>query len=529
MARLVGLSFVAAFVVTLFLLGSAGLARAQSSEGFRIDRFRPPPTGEDGLGVQYARTLGHLVPSAGLVLDYAHAPLVARTTFGERGEIAGNRILAHVTGALGVLDFLEFHVRVPVAFTASDAPIVGGISFAAPDVVALGDGALGGSVSLFSEGRRGFSLGLGVEGLIPWGTSTSYASDTEFSARGQLLATYSIPQLTVSFMAGGLYRPERTISVAHSGSELEYAASFLVPATPDFDVLLEVVGAVNLTEGQSHPAPLEAMLGARYRVGSGLAIEAGVGAGFSQAPGVPDVRAILGVRWTQPPAPIGDTDGDGMRDDVDACPTLAEDVDGWDDGDGCPDPDDDMDGWMDEDDACPRAAEDRDGYADTDGCPDPDDDQDGLTDEDDRCPRAPGLDFQHGCPQLVTVTPDRITLIWPIEFTEGSAVLPASAGGALGEIAATLAVDDNLSRWRIGVRAVPGRRGDDGMALAMARAQSIMAALMGREVAPNRLEAVALPASAPDAIELTNQGPTVHHAPPPPRPAAPEAPPQVRP
>lgn len=518
-----------ALASVLALLSLSSAARAQPSEGFRIDRMRPPPTSEDGLGVQYARTLGHLVPSAGLVLDYAHAPLIATTTAGERGEIASNRILAHVTGAIGLLDFLELHVRVPVVFTAGDAPIVGGRSFAAPDVVAIGDGALGGSVSFFSEGRRGFSLGLGVEALLPWGTSTSYASDTEFSARGQLLATYSLPQLTISLMVGGLYRPERQIVVARSGSELEYAASILVPASPDFDVLVEAVGAVGLADAQAHSTPFETMLGARGRVGSGVAIEAGVGIGLSQAPGVPDVRAILGVRWTTPPPPIGDTDGDGFRDDVDACPTLAEDRDGWDDTDGCIDPDDDADGWMDEDDVCPREPEDRDGYADTDGCPDPDDDGDGLLDADDRCPRAPGLDFQHGCPQLVTVTAERITFVWPIEFAEGLAALPVSAGGALEEIARTMAVDDGLSRWRVAVRAVPASRRDDGTALALARAQSIVAGLVAHEVAASRLEAVMLPAGPGDAVELTNLGATVHHAPPPPRPAAPEAPPPVAP
>lgn len=503
------------------------VGEAQSTEGFRIDRLRPPPTAEDGLGMQYARTLGHLVPGVGLVLDYAHAPLVARTTEGERGEIVSNRFLAHVVGALGVLDFLELHVRVPVAFTASDAPTVGGLAFAAPDVVALGDGALGGSVSFFSEGRRGFSIGLGVEALIPWGTSTSYASDTELSARGQLLATYALPAVTISAMVGGLYRPERQISVAHAGSELEYALGVLVPVVPDVDVLLEVLGAVSLPEGQSHPSPFEALLGGRVRAGSGVAIEAAIGMGFSQAPGVPDVRALAGVRWTQPPPPIADTDGDGLLDPDDACPEIAEDRDGWQDGDGCVDPDDDGDGWMDEDDACPREQEDRDGFSDADGCPDPDDDGDGVRDEDDQCPRAPGQEFQHGCPQLITAGSDRITLTWPIEFGEGSDALPVSAGGALDEIARTLAVDETEARWRIAVRAVPASRRDDGTELARARALVIVATLVGMGVDAARLEAATLPAGPGDTIEITSLGPTVHPTSAPPRPAAVEPPPAV--
>src|SRR5207237_1404019 len=43
-----------------------------------------------------------------------------------------------------------------------------------------------------------------------------------------------------------------------------------------------------------------------------------------------------------PPAPA-DSDGDGLTDDADKCPQEAEDKDGFQDDDGCPDPDNDAD------------------------------------------------------------------------------------------------------------------------------------------------------------------------------------------
>ncbi|HVR63911.1 MAG TPA: OmpA family protein [Polyangia bacterium] len=70
-----------------------------------------------------------------------------------------------------------------------------------------------------------------------------------------------------------------------------------------------------------------------------------------------------------PPAPV-DTDGDGITDDKDKCPTEAEDKDGFQDDDGCPDPDNDADGIPDDKDKCPNEAEDKDGFQDDDGCPD---------------------------------------------------------------------------------------------------------------------------------------------------------------
>jgi len=55
-------------------------------------------------------------------------------------------------------------------------------------------------------------------------------------------------------------------------------------------------------------------------------------------------------------------------------------------------------------DKCSGDAEDRDGFQDADGCPDPDNDGDGILDENDRCPnvRASGLD---GCPEDPSVSP----------------------------------------------------------------------------------------------------------------------------
>ena len=70
------------------------------------------------------------------------------------------------------------------------------------------------------------------------------------------------------------------------------------------------------------------------------------------------------------PAEESDVDGDGIVDASDACPCLAEDVDGVDDEDGCPDVDNDGDNIPDICDACPNDPEPYNGTCDEDGCPD---------------------------------------------------------------------------------------------------------------------------------------------------------------
>ena len=123
------------------------------------------------------------------------------------------------------------------------------------------------------------------------------------------------------------------------------------------------------------------------------------------------------------PAPKpGDRDGDGYDDKADKCPDDPEDFDSFEDDDGCPDKDNDKDGVLDasELDAnrkwinldkktengrevdCRNEHEDIDQYEDADGCPAPDNDRDTLLDSVDKCPNDPEdfdqFEDQDGCP-----------------------------------------------------------------------------------------------------------------------------------
>jgi outer membrane protein OmpA-like peptidoglycan-associated protein len=118
--------------------------------------------------------------------------------------------------------------------------------------------------------------------------------------------------------------------------------------------------------------------------------------------------AIVGLHGAIAPAtrrraePL-DTDADGVADAVDVCPTDAEDRDGYQDDDGCPELDDDRDGVPDATDQCRRVAEDRDGFDDADGCPELDDDGDGVPDATDQCRLLAedhdGVEDGDGCPE----------------------------------------------------------------------------------------------------------------------------------
>lgn len=77
-----------------------------------------------------------------------------------------------------------------------------------------------------------------------------------------------------------------------------------------------------------------------------------------------DTEALIDTMWRR------DTDGDGIVDLKDAEPLLPEDLDGFEDGDGAPDPDNDQDGIPDSVDLAPLEPETRNRWRDFDGAPD---------------------------------------------------------------------------------------------------------------------------------------------------------------
>ena len=132
-----------------------------------------------------------------------------------------------------------------------------------------------------------------------------------------------------------------------------------------------------------------------FRLFGGMSAALTGGYGSSQA------RGIAGLRFVPGNLP-SDEDGDGLDDRDDACPKEAEDFDGFEDKDGCPDLDNDNDGIPDTADRCPLRPEDIDKHEDSDGCPDEDNDEDGIPDASDRCPLEAedfeGFDDHDGCP-----------------------------------------------------------------------------------------------------------------------------------
>lgn len=186
--------------------------------------------------------------------------------------------------------------------------------------------------------------------------------------------------------------------------------------------------------------------------------------------------------------PDPDNDGDGVLDVTDACPDEAEDVDGFEDDDGCPDLDNDADGVADAQDPCPDEAEDVDGFQDDDGCPDPDNDGDGVPDTADQCANTPaGVAVDgSGCPTAARLDSAQAV---DIEFTPGEAELAASAYVALDALVERLKAYPDVDLEVQGHTSDTGGT-DKNLALSQTRAEVVVRYLVEHGVAARRLTPV---------------------------------------
>ena len=411
------LALVLLLCCSLFAAGAA--AQSVPNDRFSANRFSPAPGAGNYVMVDGAVVAGHVAPTAGVFVDYAHRPFVLFTATCKNGdtdncevekadkEIVSYQLTFSAMATLSLWQRLQLGLLVPFVQTSGESfrattagrdsefvDIRGGSAFG------VGDPRLSAKVRLVGENGRGFYLSAVGFITAPLGEATAKGrsiGDESLTGGGHFAFEYVLDRMRFGVNAGGVVRPKRELLSTEVGPELTYGAGASFDVTSLLRVIGEVTGATQLTS-QLDENPVEARAAGELLVGD-FAVTLGGGAGLLSGVGVPNFRAFVGAGYR--PAGL-DSDGDGVNDNKDACPSEIEDQDGFEDNDGCPDEDNDGDGIADKSDRCPDAAEDKDGKDDADGCPDLDNDGDGIQDGYDSCPNEPedkdGDRDEDGCP-----------------------------------------------------------------------------------------------------------------------------------
>jgi outer membrane protein OmpA-like peptidoglycan-associated protein len=407
---------VAACAFAVVVLASAG-ASAQTVPGFQVHRFEPSERGSEWFVGESLDMRGSFRPTVGVVGDYSYRPFTIQNADGtvDRSPVR-NTVLAHVGASVVFLERFRLAASMPLqAFTDGNVWISGNQTLFPPvKNQGIGDLRLGADVRLFGAYGGAATGALGVQLYVPTGSRGQYLSDGEVRFRPRAMIAGDIDKFVYTAQVNFEYRGRTdVIGDGTIGSNVGAEASAGVRL---FDRKLvigpEIFGDTVLHNAfKKRTTPLELMLGAHYTIAKVVRVGVGGGVGLTRSFGSPEARALAAIEWT--PSMHVDTDGDGIDDKEDACPTKPGVKTGDPKTNGCPPPpqDRDGDGVPDAEDACVDVPGVHSADPKTNGCP-ADADKDGVPDAQDACPQVFGTaspdPAKNGCPVVADTDGDGV-------------------------------------------------------------------------------------------------------------------------
>jgi OOP family OmpA-OmpF porin len=540
-----------------FLVGSAALltpalARAQQ-QTFHLDRLEVPGAPDDGVVLFRPVTKDESIFYAQLGLGLSINPLRTSNITNydpalraSAANVISDQFTSYMSAGFELLDRLTLGFTLPVTWVESgNQPVYPGSVFGtaahtnfSTSGPAVADMRLDGRYVLWRslEGDKAIGVQLSVRVPTGNGSSANFGGDGAFSALPMVTGEWT-PRHLPTFVAniGIDFRHDNSINNPAGtntgptqglgvGDELRWAIGALIPiSNGKFRIAATVFGQTGLTSDDitgptfftAQNTPIEWNLEVRAKLpirGDRWFVSGSGGTLILPGYGAPDLRLValvgtyLPIEDTNPHSPaardriresihesLKDTDGDGIPDDIDACPTEPEDHKNPDPNDGCPAPSDrDGDGIPDQFDKCPDDPEDKDGIQDADGCPEVDADQDGIPDTKDACPKEPGQPDpdpkKNGCPKFIKMEGSSVRVLQQVHFATGSATIEPDSFPMLGEIASLLKANPSIKKMRI--EGHTDNRGDAAMNLDLSkrRAASVRIWLEQHGVEGNRLE-----------------------------------------
>ena len=506
------------------------LGWSEPSSAQRPDANQLVPAGSPHglLSVHTSRPLDHLHLYAGLVAQYVNDAVVGHTDEGTIRPLK-HRAVADLAVALGLWRWLDIGFGLPVHLyqRGQDYPNAG------DDGGGSGVGDLRAFVkvpALRNEAFGGFGLSVMVEASFPTATDLFAAGDAGVSVSPGLALDYRHDGgFVLALNAAYSIRESQRIEDLVLDDAIRLGLGLEVPlGVARLSLLGEAAVEIGVGEDglSRRHIPSEGQLGLRWRPMNGLILTAAAGVGITGGYGAGDLRALLGLGWSpgEPdeaenhvlPAPTP-TPAPGRtkpNDKPQKTEPLAALTDARFDAVAAAHPDPDGDGLVAGQDKCPKRAEDADGFEDDDGCPDPDNDRDGVPDERDRCPHKAetinGVEDDDGCPDQgkgkVAVGKKQLRIDEKIYFASGSDRIEDRSHALLNQVALVL----KASWWVRKVR-IEGHTDDVGdkemnVDLSERRARQVMAYVVGRGVAEHRLEAKGFGPKHPVKSNRTRKG-----------------------
>ncbi|MEM8609666.1 MAG: OmpA family protein [Myxococcota bacterium] len=533
--------------VMAFVLGTGSAVGAQDAQvpgQLDLNQFRPSELTTDGFAVSTADAQGHLRFGFQIYLDYADDELVfegapGTAQAGQLFRVVSRDLTGHFTWSLGLWDHLVIFMDLPFSFILDDRLSEDQVTFfdetgragLIPVGQGLGDVYLGARGNLY--GTRDDIFQIALQATLS--ANTASAADRFQNYLGDLrkkpyiggwfeaFMTFNIgDHVRIPLNVGYKTNFSQQLEALQVGNQFTWGGAIQAFALQN--QIMFTAESFGRTAAQSstgfggrEETPVEVLGGIKYLAKFGLAVGFAGTAGVTPGYGSPDWRLIGMIGFTMPerePENL-DLDADGILNDVDQCPTEAEDFDGFQDEDGCPDPDNDGDGILDINDGCMMDPEDIDGFQDEDGCPDLDNDGDGILDVDDMCPDEPGSAENNGCPesdrdgdgvpdridncpdepgtvenqgcqdaQLVVIGDGQLEILEKVYFKSGSAKLQSRSFALLDNVAKVINAHPEYPVIRVEGHSDATGSLKYNMRLSQKRAETVVRYLVGRGGVP---------------------------------------------
>lgn len=356
----------------LWVLLTPSLCAAQNLD---LEREIPPLDADGFLGIQGTTTPGPAHWNFNMALGWQYRQLMLNTSNGEKLEAVTDRVTTTFGAQLGIGGRLALGFAAPfVMWQEGNGALIDGRPL---PTVAAGDPRIslryrlfGESASIPRERNEGPGIALQLTSTLPVGQTDAFVGEGATRVSAQIIGDFHVLNAGIGAMLGYRHRFERrNLFGREFGDEIEFGVALQLP----IPVIRDFVGIVEFRAATDTRAffdransTAEVALGARVRLGD-IYFTSSFGTGLLPGVGTPVVRSSFDITW----APhVHDVDQDGLPDDRDACPPLAEDRDGFEDEDGCPDPDNDNDMIPDQDDRCPTESAEEGRDDDEDGCTD---------------------------------------------------------------------------------------------------------------------------------------------------------------
>jgi outer membrane protein OmpA-like peptidoglycan-associated protein len=575
-----------AHVVVLGLAVAPAAARADEIEprNFSVERFHLAADRNGLFNVDWAEHPGDNAIDVALVTGLIDDPLVVykSTQDNDRmiiGALVDIRATANLVGSIVLHRYLSVGADLPLV-VYQDRPSMNQLAPSGLESISsfgLGNIRATPKVTLFTQSDRGVGLAVLAAVTLPTASNDdAYFGDHGVSIAPMVALSRRFGAWRTGLNLGYLARQQAKMLDLTVDDEVfaRAGASYDLPGRKlpvSIDLTLSAATAAADFGGHVNINYLEPLLGVTYQIDPRFQLFGGAGAGLAHGFGAPDARVMLGVRLTrggghEPPKPVLlDRDHDGILDAADPCPTDPEDMDSFEDADGCPEPDNDKDGMLDAADSCPldpgiaelkgcpakdsdvdgladhldqcpTDPEDVDSFQDADGCPDPDNDKDGVLEPADGCPMEAGPETNKGCPepdsdgdtvidrldncptekglpenagcpkqQLVKITDEKIDILESVYFKLNKAIIEKRSYALLDNVAAVLANHSNLV---IQVEGHTDGQGNDAynLTLSQRRAQAVADYLVKKGIDKARLQHKGFGETVPIADNQTKDG-----------------------